>query len=284
MIGQTTLIISGITLGIALLTLEKHNLTPSFVDKNTFLLDNSSNPPIGNTGAPGEGTCTGCHSGSTLPASGVVTFSFSGTNNLYVPGVTYDVSLETNTGTKNGFQMTALDGTNAAAGTFVAGTGSSIISANNKNYIRHATSSGISTWNFDWNAPSTSVGPITFYYTLNVTNANGNTGGDQIYVGNTVISEDISSGIFESNKLASQIEMKVQNRELNISYNISDASSIYFCSQDINGKQVDYHNFGKMTNGIHSHNILLDSKYSSGVYLFTVFVNNNPVTKKIYID
>ncbi len=284
MIGQTTLIISGISLGIALLTLDKHNLTPGFVDKNTVLLDNSSNPPIGNTGAPGEGTCTGCHAGSTLPASGVVTFSFSGTNNLYVPGVTYDVTLETNTGTKNGFQMTALDGTNAAAGTFVAGTGSSTISAGNKNYIRQTSSVGVLSWDFQWNAPSTSVGPVTFYYTLNVSNNNGGNSGDQIYVGNTSISEDISSGITESDKLESLIEMVVQNGELKISYNIPDAASIYFCSQDINGKQVDYHNFGKMTNGIHTHNITLDSKYQSGIYLFTVFVNNNPITKKIYID
>ena len=42
--------------------------------------------------------------------SGVSTISFSGTNNEYVPGTTYDLNLSLNNGSsKNGFQLVFLD-------------------------------------------------------------------------------------------------------------------------------------------------------------------------------
>jgi hypothetical protein len=53
----------------------------------------SSSGIAGQTGAPGEGTCSGCHSGG----GGVTTVSISAvpafTNNEYVAGQTYTLSI-----------------------------------------------------------------------------------------------------------------------------------------------------------------------------------------------
>lgn len=238
--------------------------------------------PAAKTGAPGEGSCVDCHSGSTLPASGVVSFSFSGANNLYVPGQSYDITISLTGSVKTGFQMTALDDNDSAAGDFTAGTNSQTQSNAGKNYINHSASSGVDSWTFLWNAPSVSAGDVTFYYAVNETNNNGNNQGDQIYIGSNSISEDVSSGIATiSDKEETVIDMIVQNNSLMTSFSLEEDANIYFAAQDISGKQLDYHNFGQMNAGLQSFNIPLDSKYSSGIYLFTVFVNNTPYTTKI---
>src|SRR5436190_6159754 len=76
----------------------------------------SGGPPGGYTGAPGEQTCTACHEQN----SGVGHFSITGPA-TYIPGQTYQVqitqSTTDNTRLRWGFEMTALDGTNSAAGT-----------------------------------------------------------------------------------------------------------------------------------------------------------------------
>jgi hypothetical protein len=43
-----------------------------------------SNPPLGNTGAPGEGTCSSCHGGGR--GGGNVRIAFSGGGTTYTPG------------------------------------------------------------------------------------------------------------------------------------------------------------------------------------------------------
>lgn len=239
---------------------------------------NSSNPPLGKTGAPGEGSCVDCHSGTTLPASGVVTFTYSGTNNLYIPGQSYDITIGKSGSTKTGFQMTALDGSDAAAGDFTAGTNSSIGSTGGRNYIRQSSSFGVDTWTFQWNAPSASAGDVTFYYALNEADGIGGNNGDQIYLGSNTISEDVSSIVHVKEF---DVDMKLQNNNLLSSFYLKEEANIYFSSQDISGKQLDYHNFGTMNGGVQSLSIPLDAKYSSGVYLFTIFVDNQPYTTKI---
>ncbi len=143
----------------------------------------SSVPPPGNSGAPGDGNCTGCHSGTPNAGPGSVTI---GAPASYVPGSTYNITVTVaETGvTKFGFQVTALDGSNNMAGTLIAGVGS-MLQTGTRDYVNHAmmyvTFSNSHTWTFQWTAPSTSVGPVTFYAVGNATNSNGSSSGDHIY-------------------------------------------------------------------------------------------------------
>ena len=157
---------------------------------------NSSGASSPKTGAPGETTCTSCHSGNSLVTSGTqhariqLKGSFSGGG--YIPDSTYTLTLSYAESGKStfGFQLTALSNGNAA-GTFTSstrtGTFSSTVNGKTRYYIEHNStgSSGISkdstAWTFQWKAPSSNVGNITFYAALNATNNNGSSSGDVIY-------------------------------------------------------------------------------------------------------
>jgi hypothetical protein len=247
------------------------------------LEDNSSNPPLGNTGAPGESSCVSCHSGSTLPAAGVVEFEFDGMNAQYVPGQTYSIVISSSGNAKNGFQMTALDGTNNAAGTFTAGTGSSLGTANGRRYIRHSTSNNTSSWSFQWTAPNTNQGNVTFYYSYAKANGAGGNSGDQIYLGNTTIQPDIASGIHELTEIPVSFELTVLHREITLSYSLQESANMYVCIQDLSGKQMAFQNFGKHDKGVFKTSFMLDHQLISGIYFVTLFVNNQPITSKIHL-
>ncbi len=253
----------------------KHPSYESFLN-----VDFSSNPPP-TTGAPGEENCTDCHDGTTLPADGVVTFSFSGANNMYISGQPYTITISKPGSSKTGFAMTALDNANSAAGSFSTGPNTSIISTSGRNYIRHSTSSGVDSWTFTWNAPSATAGDVTFYYALNESNNNNSSIGDQIYLGSKVVAADIAGGLASIEKKEEKVKIFTQNNGLNLELNLDQSTKIYFVAQDISGKQLDYHSFGKMASGKHQLVIDLDEKYGAGVYVFSVFLNNRPYSSKI---
>ena len=143
---------------------------------------NSFGPNDGLTGAPGEGNCTQCHSGNSLNASGgTLVLGVPGT---YLPGEMYDIVVDLSRSGQSrwGFEMTALNGNGARAGTFAKANGNTKVSnANSKQYIKQ-TSAGSAhgtrnknQWIFKWTAPTNDVGPITFYAAGNAANGDGGT-------------------------------------------------------------------------------------------------------------
>lgn len=151
----------------------------------------SFGPPDERTGAPNEATCVaaGCHAGNDLNASGgSLTLTIPETyqlNEVY----TIVVDLARTGQSKWGFEMTALDGDGARAGTFeidLAGN-TQLGEANGKQYIKQtaigaaAGTNDENGWEFQWTAPDTDVGPITFYAAGNAANGNFTATGDYIY-------------------------------------------------------------------------------------------------------
>lgn len=152
---------------------------------------NSGGAPTAKTGAPGEGNCTMCHSGSVNDGNGTSSISFSGLNNEYELGVTYNMTLAISNGSsKNGFQLVVLDSAqNNDAGILTASDlVNTQVTSNNRTYLNHTnTGNSQTSWNFQWTAPSNNVGPITLYYSYNVSNAMNNTAGDQIFLASHTI-------------------------------------------------------------------------------------------------
>jgi PKD repeat protein len=151
----------------------------------------SSAPPAALTGAPSDGYCTSCHSGSVI-SSGSNWANISLTTNIptggYTPGTTYTITYSlTQSGiTRYGFEATVLSSSNAMAGSLTAGSGSTLQTSGSRTYISHNSSGtlfsgGTGSWTFSWTAPSTGVGTVTFYTTMNAANNNGSETGDQIY-------------------------------------------------------------------------------------------------------
>jgi PKD repeat protein len=168
--------------------------TVAMVSITSVSLTNSGGAQGGRTNAPGESDCTSCHSG-TLQTSGTNYNNISLTNNFtgggYIPDSTYTITLSyTQSGkSKFGMQLTCLDGSNAMAGSFANKTTatsitSSVISGSTRSYVRQTSSSNSGTggksWSFEWTAPSTNKGDLTFYTVVNSANGNGSTSGDII--------------------------------------------------------------------------------------------------------
>ena len=149
------------------------------------LLANSSNPPNGNTGAPGEGTCASCHNPLSTSIAGVL--DISGVPSTIDPSTTYSLvvtsELTGGSATRAGFQMVAFDESNNNTGTFSNAGPSSNISGG---YFEHSPALNFSggssvSWSVDWTSPA---GPdnedISFYAASILANGNGNNGGDQL--------------------------------------------------------------------------------------------------------
>jgi hypothetical protein len=150
------------------------------------------------TGAPSESTCTSCHNTYSVQSSGTkydkIKLGIPFTGGGYIPDSTYRVTIsyrETNI-TRYGFQITALNQKNEAAGTFTninsrVQTFSSTVAGATR-YYAEQTSTGTSAvsgdsiaWTFEWKAPSFNMGDIKFYLALNVTDNSSGVSGDYIY-------------------------------------------------------------------------------------------------------
>ncbi|MCF8430221.1 MAG: T9SS type A sorting domain-containing protein [Bacteroidia bacterium] len=152
----------------------------------------SSNPPVATAGDPGNGNCTSCHSGSAI-TSGTAWSSIALTGlptNGYIPGTIYTLTMNGNSAatSKNGFQLTSLNASNAMAGAITASTGTGLQTSSGITYISQSGSNS-SSWSFNWTAPLSGTGTVTFYAAFNGSNANSGTGGDNIYLKTFSISQ-----------------------------------------------------------------------------------------------
>jgi len=149
----------------------------AFLGENQTAYSNYSQPPSFNSGAPGQSTCSnnGCHASfSVNSGTGSVTISFNGGfSTEYEPGETYSMSvtIEQAGAVRYGFQMVAFDNNDDSVGDFIAGDNTGTQNTANINFINHKNPSGNpNVYSFEWTAPSTDVGPITFYSTGNAAN------------------------------------------------------------------------------------------------------------------
>jgi hypothetical protein len=172
-------------IALAFIGLSKENV---FVHTTSAL---ATGPPAGFSGAPGENDCTACHVSTT---GGISAFFIAAPEN-YTPGETYQIVVAHTatdpTRLRWGFELTALTANNAAAGTFSnLSANTQTLSDSGRNYIEHtlagtfagqANSAG---WVFNWTAPATNVGPVTFYAAGNQANNDGTSDGDRILLTN----------------------------------------------------------------------------------------------------
>ena len=113
-----------------------------------------SNPPLGNSGAPGQGTCASCH-GTLMAGSGVAVTA----PKTYTPGgaaVPMTVSIPST----GGFELAVLTQTgNAQAGALTAGAGDAV----STEYVYSTLET--TSWTFNWTPPATNVGNVVVYVT-----------------------------------------------------------------------------------------------------------------------
>ncbi len=256
-------------------------------------LKNTSSPPGGRTGAPGESNCTGCHSGSVTPNSAENVFTITKDGNPvtdYIAGETYEISLSiANPTAKQGFQATVLNDNAQMAGSFSSSSsnGISTQSSNGRSYVGHNTSGTNSTnfpsWNWEWIAPDPYAGEVTFYMATNKTNSNNGSSGDEIHTSSFAFGN--STADVEKVEPISNLKahFDAASNSIHIKYEAGISGESFVNLLDNSGKSI-YSTALKPTHkGLNNEKLALPTQLASGRYFVTFFVNNSAATKSIYI-
>jgi uncharacterized protein (TIGR03437 family) len=164
---------------------------------------NTTAPPSGATGAPGEQSCASCHGGAAVNSGGGA-MTLTGLPASYAPNqqIALALTLTQAARLQFGFEITAVDDAGRQAGTLiVTNTNRTIlstgtVSSNTRQYIGQTlagsvpTGGDVGSWTFSWRAPAQSVGRVTFYVAGLAGNNSGNTSGDSVYT----LAQSIQSG------------------------------------------------------------------------------------------
>jgi len=166
--------------------------------KDNFPNPISNGAPAASTGAPDEKHCStsGCHS-DFAPNTGIAELTASITNGVthYELGKTYQVAVSiSNPGlVRFGFQAVALnsDSKNTGSIRIIDKARTQIIpgygTMTDRKYATYtyegtnAVSTGLGKWSFEWTAPETNEGDITFYFASVAANNDGTDAGDYSY-------------------------------------------------------------------------------------------------------
>lgn len=239
-------------------------------------------PPAANTGAPGETTCakSGCHASVPTQNSPSITIDFGGGLSTYQAGQTYQITIaNTDSGSKYGFQMVALDNSGNTVGAFTGNNAQHttlLTGSNGKSYISHFNATTTPVYTFQWQAPPTNVGPITFYAAANAANGNGLGTGDKIHL--KTLTVDFSTAIgdapttqIQKNRVITYPNPAIPGSDLFVGYRLPTAQVISIEIFDISGKLIEKHDMGNQNAGEQYQNIALNpSLYGAGNYVLHV--------------
>ena len=170
------------------------SLTIFLITNFTLFADPCSAPYLGasHSGAPGEVSCTGCHSGSANSGPGNINYLIGNGPNTYSPNELFAIffSMDEEDVNQFGFQTVALKSSNNSnAGTFslTDEENTRLMSGMGRTYVGHTVCGadvdppGSIQWSFNWQAPGSDVGDINFYLSSLATNHNHSTSGDHTY-------------------------------------------------------------------------------------------------------
>ena len=217
---------------------------------NTKTYTNSTVPPPGHSGDPvSNQTCaanSNCHGTTTNDGTSIITLQIGTSAGLLSPMTTsfvptastdYYIGLSINgTAQKYGFELSALNSSNAQAGTFtitnVNGTQKNTLS--NIEYVSHKNANATKSWLVKWTSPASISGPITFYAATNLADGNGNSTGDNIYK-RAVSINGTPSAINDLKELSSiTVYPNPASENITLSYNL--LSNQYVTAQIMNSE------------------------------------------------
>lgn len=238
----------------------------------------------GRTGAPGEQTCVnGCHNTYALNSGdGSVTLgSTNMTGWSYVPGTTYHMTVTVALSTSNlyglGVECLTAAGTNAGTLTVTHPAETKVLNAtvqgNSRRNIVHQLNGGIGTgsmtFSFDWTAPATDIGSVTFYYAGNAANGNGANSGDRIYTGSQVITAANTTGLDELawGGHTTVIAPMPFIDHCTVAYSMADAGPVSVAVLDLDGRLLQHHTLGLRTPGRHTERLEAMEQLAAGTYL-----------------
>lgn len=285
------MIVSALVIAVGVLSFQKtgNESVEKYLKKQHIYPHGNS---MGNvSGAPTDGNCTNCHGGTTQSGTTKNTLTLtSGATPVttYLPGTTYNVALIMNPNpSKKGFEAVAMYGNNVIAGTTAIVTGGGTAISNNRQH--HTSTSNTSTnqaWIWNWTAPSTNVGDVTFYVCTMVSNNNGIESGDVVYLSQHVIAPAANAGVVKVTGNTQNFSAGYSSDKNAVVMDFSSLVSgkMFFNLVDLSGKSVFTYKMGDAQIGDNHEVIALPEDLKSGIYVVNMFVGNNPMEQKIMIQ
>lgn len=243
----------------------------------------------GYAGAPNEANCTQCHSGSTQSGDGVntLTLSQNGSNvSDYVPDQVYMVSLSTSaSNVTRGFQAVVMNTSNQVVGSVSEIANECVqVTSGRVTHNQSNNTSCNSEWRWEWTAPSTDEGELTFYVSTLVGNGSF-TSGDQVY-----LSQYTFGGVLglDEDRLTSKNSFKASyisdKNAVNVNFNSLTTGKMFFNLVDLNGKSVYTYSMDDASIGENNLNVVLPKSIDKGIYVVNFFVHNDVMTYKVMVQ
>jgi surface antigen len=253
-------------------------------------------PAAGNNGAPNtipaNQTCAQCHSGGApKDANPMVDFTFNdGITSVHAADFAYELDktyiisyVPLTTSKRYGFQMSALTSTNANGGTFsITDPTNTTKVSTPTTYVAHHNASSFHFWTFQWKAPATNVGDITFYYAFNASDSNDAQTGDTIYVGSATI-QAATTGIKDADAVSHlSVYPNPVKGEMNVSFTATANQAVELNLYSLDGKLVKQLGAEKNVTLFNSTFNLAD--VSCGIYLLQIKAGNKLSCRKVVVE
>jgi hypothetical protein len=261
-------------------------LGAAVISASSFVI--SSNGIAGQTGAPGENTCAGCHSGGAGTTSVSISTTPSITSNQYIPGQTYTVTITVANASfsKFGFGCEILNASNANAGVMAnAQTGVTFAnSGTRKNAIHNApkTGTGSASFSFEWTAPTS--GNATIYAAGNAVNGTGSTAGDR--PGNTSLALTMLGVDVKENAVSGfnlNIYPNPTANQINLDYLLTKQADVKIALFDLKGSEVKVLVNEKQEPGQQNVSSEIDEDIEKGIYIIKLSIDNKSAVQKLFI-
>ena len=257
-------------------------VTASLLMDSTNTHSKSDGSPQSASGSPFDGvTCakSGCHAGTASARDNMITSNIPAAG--YIPDQTYTITVSiTQAGiSKFGFSISPQNASGTVLGSLViANTAQTQLKNIGHQYVTHTSAgnagSGSKTWSFDWIAPTAGTGAVPFYASVNASNGNGNTSGDQIYTDVYTVVEDITTQIQPNmNDVDFAVfPNPVEGNSLQVSFNAKASSTSRIRILSLNGTIVGEISHHAQSNG-NQHTALNLENLAKGVYFVEVKTN-----------
>ena len=223
-----------------------------------------------NSSSPGDNgnTCSQCHSGGNFTGNPSITTNIPVGGYELNTDYTISINLANTNAPRVGYQLTAEKvSDNSKVGSFSSGANAQVF--NNNSHVTHPSPLGTG-GNFMldiiWKSPTTDVGEVKFYASINGVDGNGSTSGDSVFNTNTSVS---SLSISEANRLdfsmypnpssKEMVTIQLPTGTLKADVNLYDISGRLIKSQKItsNNNKVSVQN---LSNGIYVFKVAADGK------------------------
>lgn len=253
----------------------------------------------GATASPGETSCntSGCHNGNLVNSGGgsILIDAPTMTGWEYIPGQVYPINVTVaKTGVSLfGFGFEALRSTGANGGMLSITNAvqtrilTAVISGNVRTNVVHKLNGGatpnLHTFTFNWTAPVTGTGDITFYSAGNAANGNGSTSGDFIYTTSQIVTESTSGLEDIANNYSVQVFPNPAIEKLNIRFKVEEPAFVEIKLVDIAGKVSAMVFSNELSTGDHALHHSIPETFTPGIYFLRIAIGDALMVKRVVL-